>query len=77
MVNDQGRFTFTEQNGNKSFRAESPDGKVKFDGPVNTEEERGKVPGEFRDVLRDLDGGAHAGRGPGSKARRAPKGEGI
>lgn len=75
MVNDQGRFTFTEQNGNKTFRAESPDGKVKFDGPANTEEERGKVPGEFRDVLRDLDwAGA---RRPGARYQGPPRAEGA
>lgn len=77
MVNDKGRFTFTEQNGDKTFRAESPDGKVLFEGPVNTEDERKKVPEDVREVLRELDGGTPGVRMPGHKARRTPRGEGI
>jgi hypothetical protein len=72
MVNDEGTFTFREQNGDKHFRAEDRSGKVLFDGPVNTEEERGQVPEAVRGLLRSMDRGGDAPAPRRSGPRRGP-----
>lgn len=55
MTTDEGKFSFTEKDGDKHFRAEDADGKVLFDGPVNSDDERAKVPEELRDNLRQME----------------------
>ncbi len=51
----EGRFSYEMKNGRKTFRAESPDGKVLFDGPVNTREERAQVPDKLRSTLEEME----------------------
>ena len=54
--NHDGSFTLTTVDGQKSFVAKDAEGKVLFDGPVNTEEERKAVPAELRPKLEAMEG---------------------
>jgi membrane-associated protease RseP (regulator of RpoE activity) len=55
MTTDEGKFSFSDKDGDKHFRAEDTNGKVLFDGPVNNDAERAKVPEELRDTLRQME----------------------
>jgi hypothetical protein len=56
MISDEkGTLEWTERDGQKSLRATDPNGKVIFDGPINTDEERKILSPEFRDRLRKLE----------------------
>lgn len=57
MSNERGSFSFSEKDGEKTFTAKDPSGNVLFDGPVNTDEEKKKVPEEVRDMLDQLESG--------------------
>ena len=61
MSNERGSFSFSEKDGEKTFTAKDPGGKVLFDGPVNTDEEKKKVPEEIRDILEQLESGQGGG----------------
>jgi hypothetical protein len=55
MLMDGKRVYSLEADGPKTnFHVATPDGEVLFDGPVNTAEERAKVPAEFQDPLQRL-----------------------
>ena len=74
---DQGRFTFKDDNGHRTFKVVDPDGEVAFEGPINTKKERAAVPVEFREQLEQMEQGSdiqfqfrqHRGppKGPGKK----------
>ena len=51
-----GSYEFTSADGKKHFRVISSDGEVLFDGPVDTEEERGAIPGGLLERLESLEG---------------------
>jgi hypothetical protein len=51
-----GSYEFTSADGKKHFRVISSDGEVLFDGPVDTEEERGVIPGGLLERLESLEG---------------------
>ena len=56
MVSDEkGTLEWTEKDGQKSLRATDSNGKVIFDGPINTEEERKMLSPELRERLRKLE----------------------
>ena len=73
MHTEQGQFTFSEENGTKHFKVVDPDGKVAFDGPVNSKTERSAVPPEFQNQLERMDaGGGGGGLRPQPGRRHAP-----
>jgi serine protease Do len=51
---DKGELKLESHNGNKVLTAKDPQGKVLFQGPVNTEEEKAKVPAEVRERFEKL-----------------------
>jgi hypothetical protein len=56
MVSDEkGTLEWTEKDGQKSLRATDSNGKVIFDGPIDTEEERKMLSPELRERLRELE----------------------
>lgn len=82
-----GEIEVRSDNGKRTLTAKTPDGKVAFDGPIDTEEQRKAIPAEFRKMLdqvdvrshgeRRPDGGRGEGRGgagepEGAKPRRGP-----
>ncbi|MFP6899981.1 MAG: PDZ domain-containing protein, partial [Opitutales bacterium] len=54
-MDDTGSYEFSSNDGKKRFKATSPDGEVLFDGPVNTKEERSKVPESLRQRLDSIE----------------------
>lgn len=70
MTNERGNFSFSDQNGQKTFSARDRAGNVIFEGPVNTDEEKKKVPEEIRDMLDQLD----SGEGPNFQFKIQPGG---
>ena len=56
MISDEkGTLEWTEKDGQKSLRATDSNGKVIFDGPIDTEEERKMLSPELRERLRELE----------------------
>lgn len=58
LQNSAGTFTLTMTDGDQHFLAKDPSGKVLFDGPVNTDAERQKVPAEILPQLQAMEGKA-------------------
>ena len=54
-MDDTGSYEFSSNDGVKRFKATSPDGEVLFDGPVNTKEEKAKVPENLRQRLDSIE----------------------
>ncbi len=57
FVNDQddhGWYALRMRDGQQTFTVKDPDGNLVFEGPVNSDEERGKVPADYQPKLRDL-----------------------
>ncbi len=54
-MDDTGSYEFSSNDGVKRFKATSPDGEVLFDGPVNTKEEKVKVPENLRQRLDSIE----------------------
>ena len=56
MISDEkGTLEWTDKDGQKSLRATDSNGKVIFDGPIDTEEERKTLTPELRERLRELE----------------------
>lgn len=55
MSDGQHTLTLTIADGKKHFVAKDKDGKVLFDGPITTDEERAKVPPEIRKKLEKME----------------------
>ena len=54
-MDETGSYEFSSNDGDKRFKATSPDGEVLFDGPVNTKEEKAKVPEHLRPRLDSIE----------------------
>ncbi len=54
-MDDTGSYEFSSNDGVKRFKATSPDGEVLFDGPVNTKEEKVKIPENLRQRLDSIE----------------------
>ena len=52
VSDERGTLHYTEKDGEKFLRATNPSGKLIFEGPVNTEQERQGLPGDLRSRLR-------------------------
>ena len=52
---EQGTLDYTLKDNQKHLRATSPEGKILFDGPITTNEEREKLPPELRDRLQKIE----------------------
>jgi hypothetical protein len=48
-------FTLTTEGGSKTLRVTARDGEEVFNGPVNTDKERAKLPASLHDGLKELD----------------------
>ena len=44
VTDDEGTLEWSEENGKKSLRVTNPGGEILFDGPIDSEEERGSLP---------------------------------
>ena len=55
ITDEEGTLEWMEQNGNKSLRVTDNNGKVLFDGPIDTKEERDGLPAGIRKRLDDLE----------------------
>ena len=44
VTDDEGTLEWSEENGKKSLRVTDPGGEILFDGPIDSEEERGSLP---------------------------------
>lgn len=55
MHTDNHTFTVKSEGGSKTLRVTTCDGKELFNGPINTDEERGKIPASLRDDVKELD----------------------
>jgi hypothetical protein len=53
--NERGTFTLTSTDGQKHFKAVGNDGKTLYDGPINTDEELGKLSDDLKKELDALE----------------------
>jgi len=44
VTDDEGTLEWSEENGKKSLRVTDPGGKILFDGPIDTDEDRNSLP---------------------------------
>ena len=74
-IDDDGTFEFSSSDGKKRFKATDPDGKVLFDGPVDTKAQRAEMPEDLRDRLESIEGGVNIRirQGGGKKLFPKPK----
>jgi hypothetical protein len=54
MMDDQGSVEVNSNNGKKKVRVLGRDGKVQWEGPYNTEEDKAKVPDDVRERIEHL-----------------------
>jgi len=54
IMDEQGSVEVNSNNGDKQVRVLGRDGKVQWEGPYNTQEEKDKVPEEYRDRIDHL-----------------------
>ena len=52
---EKGSLELIEKDGKKSLRATDPNGKVLFDGPINTENERKSIPSLIAERLKKME----------------------
>ncbi len=55
-MDDSGSYEFSSKDGKKRFKATDPAGNVLFDGPINTKEDRAKVPEDLLPKLKSMEG---------------------
>ena len=55
VSDEKGTLHYTEKDGEKFLRATNPSGKLIFEGPVNTEQQRQGLPGDLRSRLENLE----------------------
>ena len=56
ITDEDGTMEWTERDGQKFLRATDPSGNLLFEGPVNTDEEKAKVPLKLSERLNQLEG---------------------
>jgi hypothetical protein len=54
-TDDHNTFTVKTEGDRKTLRVTTRDGKELFNGPINTDEERAKIPASLRDDVKELD----------------------
>ncbi|MFP6872268.1 MAG: PDZ domain-containing protein [Verrucomicrobiales bacterium] len=54
LSNDEGSIEIRSKDGKTDLTAKDPDGKIIFEGPVNTDEERAKLPERLRNKLEEF-----------------------
>jgi len=64
--------TLTETDGARELRVEDADGKVLYEGPVNTDKEIAAIPPEYRDAYNRIAGGRRPRSGGQGIERRRP-----
>ena len=57
ITDEQGTLEWTEKDGQKSLRATDPNGKVLFDGPIDTKEDRKGLSKNLKSRLENLESG--------------------
>ena len=57
-ADDHGQYSLRMRDGRQTFSVKDADGNQVFEGPVNGDEEIGKVPAEYQPKLRELQGRA-------------------
>ncbi len=72
-MDDTGSYEFSSNDGEKRFKATSPDGNVLFDGPVNTKEEKAKMPESLRQRLNSIESNVKVRIGSGNDDVDAPR----
>ena len=55
ITDEEGTLEWTEKDGQKSLRVTDSHGKVLFDGPIDTEDERNALPDEVNERLNELE----------------------
>jgi serine protease Do len=71
---DEGELRIESVDGRKTLTAKDPQGKVLFNGPINTEEQRAKVPANVRQRFEKLESQDLPEIPPTPEAPRAPDG---
>lgn len=56
ITDEDGTLEWTERDGQKFLRATDPSGNLIFEGPVNTDEEKAKIPPKLSERLNQLEG---------------------
>ena len=56
ITDEDGTLEWTEKDGEKFLRATNPSGNLLFEGPVNTDEEKAKIPLKLSKRLKKLEG---------------------
>tara|TARA_B100001057_G_scaffold153118_1_gene153258 strand:- start:1790 stop:2671 length:882 start_codon:yes stop_codon:yes gene_type:complete len=56
ITDEDGTLEWTERDGQKFLRATDPSGNLLFEGPINTDEEKAKVPPKLSKRLNQLEG---------------------
>jgi hypothetical protein len=72
-MDETGSYEFSSNNGKKRFKATSRAGDVLFDGPVNTKEEKAKVPEDLRQRLDSIENNVEVRIGSGNDGRVRPQ----
>jgi serine protease Do len=72
---DQGELKMESVDGKKMLTAKDPQGKVLFNGPIDTEEQRAKVPASVRQRFEKLESQDVPEIPPAPEAPRAPDGD--
>ena len=57
ITDEEGTLEWTEKDGQKSLRATDPNGKVLFDGPIDTKEDRKGLSKNLKSRLENLESG--------------------
>ena len=55
MIDDDGTLGWEEKDGKKTLRFTDPSGKIIFDGPINTAEEKKSLPPVIAKKLKKLE----------------------
>ena len=77
LKDEQGEIEVRSDNGKRTLTAKKPTGETAFDGPIDTEEQRKSIPGEFRKMLEQVEVRSRVDRHPGGAEAEARAGGGI
>ncbi len=65
MMDGEGSVSIETKNGSKHVRVSDPDGKLQWEGPWDTAQDKAAAPKEIRDRIEELGSGMIGGGGPG------------